>query len=100
MSLAENRDLLLPLEIPEDNLSLNSGILPAQWIKQLADRDQIAGKPLERGQIQPASLDLRLGKTGYKIHASFLPGHGSSVEQRIRQLTSYEIDLTTPQILS
>jgi dCTP deaminase len=81
-------------------LSLNSGILPAQWIKRLADRDQIAGKPLERGQIQPASLDLRLGKTGYKIHASFLPGHGLSVQQRIRHLTSYELDLTTPQILT
>jgi dCTP deaminase len=101
MSLAaENRDLLLPLEIPEDNLSLNSGILPAQWIKRLADRDQIGGKPLDRGQVQPASLDLRLSKTGYKIHASFLPGLGLSVEQRIRQLTSYELDLTTPQILS
>jgi len=100
MSLAENRDLLLPFEIPEDNLSLNSGILPAQWIRRLADRGQIGGKPLEQGQIQPASLDLRLGKIGYKIHGSFLPGHSSSVEQRIRQLTSYELDLTTPQILS
>jgi dCTP deaminase len=98
--VTDNRDPLLPLEIPDDNLSLNSGILPAQWIKRLADRGQIDGKPLERGQIQPASLDLRLGKVGYKIHASFLPGHSSSVQQRIWQLTSYELDLTTPQILT
>lgn len=98
--MAQNRDLRLPLEIPDDNLSLNSGILPAQWIKRLADRGQIGGNPLERGQIQPASLDLRLGKTGYKIHASFLPGHGSLVQDRIRQLTSYELDLTAPQILT
>jgi dCTP deaminase len=101
MSLtSEARDPLLPLEIPEDNLSLNSGILPAQWIKRLVDRDQIGGRPIERGQIQPASLDLRLGKIGYKIHASFLPGHSSSVQERIRQLTSYELDLTAPQILA
>jgi dCTP deaminase len=90
----------LPLEMPEDTLSLNSGILPAQWIKKLFERDQIGGKPLEKGQIQPASLDVRLGKLAYKIHASFLPGLGSSVQQRIERLTSYELDLSAPQILT
>jgi dCTP deaminase len=96
----EVQEELLPLEIPEDNLSLNSGILPAQWIRKLFERDQIGGKTLERTQIQPASLDLRLGKIAYKIHASFLPGRGSSVPQRVERLTSYEIDLSTPQVLT
>jgi dCTP deaminase len=100
MASMELQEELLPLDIPEDNLSLNSGILPAQWIKRLFERDQIGGKPLERTQIQPASLDLRLGKTAYKVHASFLPGRGSSVQQRVERLTSYEIDLSTSQVLT
>jgi dCTP deaminase len=101
MSFASDiRDPLLPFEVPEENLSLNSGILPAQWIRRLAERDQIGGKALERGQIQPASLDVRLGRTAYKIHASFLPGHGTHVQHRIQQLRSYELDLTQPQILT
>jgi dCTP deaminase len=97
---SDNRDVLLPLDIPEDNLSLTAGILPAQWIKRLFDRDQIGGKPLAPGQIQPASLDLRLGRIAYKIHASFLPGTNSSVRKRVEQLTSYELDLSTPQVLT
>jgi dCTP deaminase len=97
---SEDREGLLPLDIPEDALSLTAGILPAQWIKKLFDRDQIGGKPLAQGQIQPASLDLRLGKTAYKIHASFLPGTNSLVRKRVEQLTSYELDLSTPQVLN
>lgn len=96
----EIQEELLPLQTPEDNLSLNSGILPAQWIKRLFERGQIVARELDRNQIQPASLDLRLGKTAYKIHASFLPGLGSSVQQRVERLTSYEIDLSTPQVLT
>lgn len=96
----EIQEELLPLQTPEDNLSLNSGILPAQWIRRLYDRGQIAGRQLDRNQIQPASLDVRLGKTAYKIYASFLPGVGASVPQRVERLTSYEIDLTTPQVLT
>jgi dCTP deaminase len=96
----EIQEELLPLQTPEDNLSLNSGILPAQWIRRLSERGQIAGRQLDRDQIQPASLDLRLGKTAYKIHASFLPGLSSSVQQRVERLTSYEIDLTRPQVLT
>jgi dCTP deaminase len=96
----EIQEELLPLQTPEDNLSLNSGILPAQWIRRLYERGQIAGRQLDRNQIQPASLDVRLGKVAYKIHASFLPGLSSSVQQRVERLTSYEIDLTTPQVLT
>ena len=93
------REAMLPLELPEDNLSWNAGLLPAQWIRRIAQRGQIGGRPLDDSQIQPASLDLRLGKTAYKIQASFLPGLSSSVAERIERLTSYEIDLTEPQVL-
>jgi dCTP deaminase len=97
---SDPRDVLLPLEMPEDNLSLNSGILPAQWIRRLYERGQIVGRQLAPGQIQPSSLDLRLGKIAYKVHASFLPGTNSSVQKRVGQLTSYELDLTKPQVLT
>jgi dCTP deaminase len=89
----------LPFELPDETLSQDSGVLPAQWIKKLADRGQIGGRSLDSGQIQPASLDLRLGRRGYKIYASFLPGRDSSVSQKIERLASYEIDLTKPQVL-
>jgi dCTP deaminase len=36
----------------------------------------------------------------YKIHASFLPGRGTSVQQRIERLTSYELDLSKGQVLN
>ncbi|OFV97848.1 MAG: 2'-deoxycytidine 5'-triphosphate deaminase [Acidobacteria bacterium RIFCSPLOWO2_02_FULL_60_20] len=49
--------------------------------------------PPEPKQIQPASLDLRLGATAYRVRASFLPGKNSSVDEKIRDLGMTEIDL-------
>src|SRR5262249_13484251 len=100
MPLPKEVEALLPLDLPEDFFFPKSGGLPAQWIKKLFEREQIWGRPLDASQIQPASLDLRLGKTAYKIHASFLPGRGISVQDRIERLKSYEIDLSTPQVLA
>jgi dCTP deaminase len=98
--LAESHERLLPFDLPEESLSQNSGMLPSQWIRRLWKRGQIKGIDLGDGQIQPASLDLRLGKSAYKIQASFLPGTQSSVQARIERLASYPIDLTAPQVLS
>ena len=50
------------------------GILPYQQIKQLiASRAIHADVPIEDRQIQPASLDLRLGRKAYRLISSFLP---------------------------
>ena len=49
-------------------------------------------------QIQPASLDLRLGNTAYRVRASFLPGH-SSVAERLAPLTLHEIGLSDGAVL-
>src|SRR5260370_41866208 len=68
---SDNREVLLPLDIPEDNLSLTAGIFPGLWIKKLFYRDLIGGKPLAPRQIQPADFDLRLWKCAYKIQPSF-----------------------------
>src|SRR6476620_12280677 len=49
-------------------------------------------------QIQPASLDLRLGDTAYRVRASFLPGH-TTVAERIDQLKLHEIALGDGAVL-
>src|SRR5260370_6415783 len=64
---SDNREVLLPLDIPEDNLSLTAGILPAQRIKKLFYMGQIGGKPLAPGKIQPPSLGLLLWENPYQI---------------------------------
>ena len=52
-----------------------TGILPSQALKSLIAGGEIRAAPeITADQIQPASLDLRLGKVAYRIRASFLPG--------------------------
>ncbi len=50
-------------------------------------------------QLQPASLDLRLGRKAYRLRASFLPGPGRPVEDRIKQLALHDIDLAEGAVL-
>ncbi|MGI9416008.1 MAG: 2'-deoxycytidine 5'-triphosphate deaminase [Hyphomicrobiales bacterium] len=77
-----------------------SGILPAHEIQALIDaRALTAGEPFIDGQIQPASLDLRLGRVAYRVRASFLPGSGFSVTRRLEGLALHEIDLTAGAVL-
>src|SRR3954467_5507692 len=51
------------------------------------------------GQIQPASLDLRLGEIAYRVRASFLPGPRTTVAERIDELKLHEIALTEGAVL-
>jgi dCTP deaminase len=50
-------------------------------------------------QLQPASLDLRLGPVAYRVRASFLPGPDATVMEKIRQLDGYEIDIGAGAVL-
>ena len=53
----------------------DNGILPDRMIAALAEEKRIRTTlPFAPGQIQPASLDLRLGAIAYRVRASFLPG--------------------------
>jgi dCTP deaminase len=54
---------------------------------------------VERTQLQPASLDLRLGRIGYRIRASFLPGASRTVQEQIESLALHEISLEGGQVL-
>lgn len=59
----------------------------------------IVSQPLARGQIQPASLDLRLGKRCWRMRASFLPGRDGAVQGRIEAYSLHEIDLEKGAVL-
>lgn len=73
----------------------STGILPASQLRAMMQRGRlVAIKDIEEGQIQPASLDLRLGSVAWRIRASFLPGPNATVKSRIDQLALHQIDLT------
>ena len=77
-----------------------SGILPAQAIRALIEAGGIRpAMAIAEGQVQPASLDLRLGEVAYRVRASFLPGPGASVAQKLSELSLHKIDLTHGAVL-
>jgi dCTP deaminase len=70
------------------------GVLPAQKVMDLINAGAIsASMPVVPEQIQPASIDLRLGRVAYRVQSSFLPGSYSTVEKKIQDLIMCEIDL-------
>jgi dCTP deaminase len=71
-----------------------TGVYPSQRIQEFLGTGRIkTSVPVEPKQIQPASLDLRLGPVAYRVRASFLPGRTASVEERVRELGMAEMDL-------
>jgi dCTP deaminase len=77
-----------------------NGVLPSQEIRRLIEAGGIQATALiGEAQIQPASLDLRLGSTAYRVRASFLPGPGATVQEKIDQLGMHRIDLTRDAVL-
>jgi dCTP deaminase len=76
------------------------GILPDRMIAALAEQGAIApAYAFAPDQIQPASLDLRLGAVAYRVRASFLPGPGITVAQRIKELKLHEFALADGAVL-
>jgi dCTP deaminase len=79
---------------------LPQGILPAKTIAQYCEQGHIRlARPADADQIQPASLDLRLGDWAYRVRASFLPGKRSTVEQRVQELTLHKMALADGAVL-
>jgi dCTP deaminase len=75
------------------------GILPNQAIDALIAHAAItADTPFEDDQVQPASLDLRLGGRAWRVRASFLPGR-HTVRERIADVAMHEVDLTEGFVL-
>ncbi len=92
---------------------IKNGILPAQDLAKLITDGYVHARKsnvptlgrefepeIEMGQIQPASLDLRLGTVAYRLRASFLPGEGRAVIDCLdEKLVMHKIDLTDGAVL-
>ena len=79
---------------------MKAGILPDRMIAALGEQGAIRpARPFAADQIQPASLDLRLGARAYRVRASFLPGPRSTVQARIAALALHEIALGDGAVL-
>ena len=76
-----------------------TGILPYQAYQEFIRAGRIqADEPFTDGQIQPASIDLRLGSVAWRVQASFLPGK-QPVARKIEALKMHELDLTQGAVL-
>jgi len=85
---------------PAENDEATSGILPSQAIMRMIGAGQIAlAEPVAESQVQPASLDLRLGAIAYRVRASFLPRPGSRVQAKLDDLALHAISLSQGAVL-
>jgi len=92
-------EALFPEYEKEQHILHTTGILPSQTIFQLTEKGYLsADSPITEKQIQPASIDLRLGPKAYRIQASFLPGSQYRVMQKLQEWLIAEIDITSPTV--
>ncbi len=79
----------------------STGILPSHVLRRLirARREVLAADEITDEQIQPASVDLRLGGNAYRVRASFLPGRGARVADKLAEMAIHEIDLKAGAVL-
>ena len=86
---------------PDDAKSgVRTGILPFQAINNMLREHEIWSKTeILADQVQPASIDLRLGPTAYRVRASFLPGPESTVLDKMEQLDAYPVDISAGAVL-
>jgi dCTP deaminase len=85
--------------VPLAFAAADKGILPDRMIAQLArDGGILCESEFAPGQVQPASLDLRLGEVAYRVRASFLPGR-TTVARRIDEVKLHEVPLSDGAVL-
>ena len=88
------------LEVEETHTGgFTTGVLPSQRIRDLVGRDILIEAPLDEDQIQPSSIDLRLGDVAWRVRSSFLPGPKATVEGKLRELGMHRIDLSDGAVL-
>ncbi|MDF3605984.1 2'-deoxycytidine 5'-triphosphate deaminase [Paracoccus sp. DMF-8] len=77
-----------------------NGVLPDSALRKLIDDGAIrAGTPILPEQVQPASLDLRLGQTAWRLRASFLAGRDRRVSDRLADFEMHRMDLSGGAVL-
>ena len=78
----------------------HTGAIPSQIIQQFIDSGHIlARQAVPPDNLQPSSLDLRLGPLAYKVRATFLPRHGESIEDALRLYQVGRLDISQGGIL-
>jgi dCTP deaminase len=79
----------------------STGIIPSHILRReiRARKLVMPLEDLDEGQIQPASIDLRLGKFAWRVRASFLPGANATVEDKLRQVAMHKIDISDGAVL-
>lgn len=76
------------------------GVLPSQSLRAMIAAGEIGAQtPILPAQLQPASLDLRLGQTAWRVRASFLAGQGRSVTDRLADFAMHRVDLGPGAVL-
>ena len=80
---------------------LTTGLLPSQLLREAValGREILSPQPIDDAQIQPASIDLRLGEVAYRVRTSFLPGERATVRDKLDLLSMHRIDLTQGAVL-
>jgi dCTP deaminase len=78
-----------------------TGILPSQLLRDAIERTREIRsiEPIGDDQIQPASLDLRLGNIAHRVRASFLPGPERTVQEQLHNLSLHTLDLSESAVL-
>lgn len=84
-----------------EQVGRTTGILPIQDLHRMVHvtKEIAALEPVVDDQFQPASIDLRLGPTAYRVRASFLPGADSTVQDKLQELSMHEMDLSNGNVL-
>ena len=78
-----------------------TGILPSQLLRDAIERThEIRSlEPIAADQIQPASLDLRLGSVAHRVRSSFLPGRDCTVADKLAAMSLHTLDLSKGAVL-
>ena len=77
-----------------DAVVRSSGAIPSQIIEQFLDSGAIEAEiPVPGGNVQPSSLDLRLGRRAFRVKAAFLPREGEAIEEALQRYGVEQLDL-------
>ncbi|MDO5295027.1 MAG: 2'-deoxycytidine 5'-triphosphate deaminase [bacterium] len=76
-----------------------TGAIPCQLIKNYIQQGLIsAASPIPDHNIQPASLDLRLGEKAWAVKATFLPKPEETIETALQRYATSALDLSQPTV--
>ena len=81
-------------------MARETGILADRAIAALFASGRLKSEAaLDIDQVQPASLDLRLGSRAFRVRASFMPGPAHLVADKLDRLKLHVIDLSEGAVL-